>query len=139
MKINILGWMLYGNFLLTTLMYLYLFQYRKLIGFQLGMNISIIVGGITALSTGVVLIYQYPFHFVLITILSTLTGVTIGSLFGGLFDYQTLLTGYGNGMMLGLMSPMIGSAANNNFPFLIFIEMLLMVSYLLLFLSVRRS
>ena len=89
--------------------YVYLRRIKKLIGFQLGMNISIVMGGMIALLSGVLLILQFPFHFTLITIISTLAGLVVGALFGLLFDYQTFVTGLTNGMVIGLMSPMIGT------------------------------
>ena len=89
--------------------YLYLRRIKKRIGFQLGMNISIVMGGMIALLSGVLLILQFPFHFTLITIISTLAGLVAGALFGLLFDYQTFVTGLTNGIVIGLMSPMIGT------------------------------
>ena len=62
--------------------YAYLVGIKKRIGFQLGMNISMVMGGMIALLTGVLLITQYPFHFTLITIISTLVGLGVGALFG---------------------------------------------------------
>ena len=53
----------------------YLRRIKKRIGFQLGMNISIVMGGMIALLSGVLLILQFPFHFTLITIISTLVGL----------------------------------------------------------------
>ncbi|PUB10016.1 hypothetical protein [Paenisporosarcina sp. OV554] len=89
--------------------YMYLRKIKKLIDFQLGMNISVVMGGMTALLSGVLLILQYPFHFTWITVISTLVGLTAGALFGLLFDYQTFVTGLTNGVVIGLMSPMIGT------------------------------
>ncbi|TKD71112.1 hypothetical protein FBF83_10650 [Pseudalkalibacillus hwajinpoensis] len=139
MLINTLGWILYGNFLMTILGYYYVFKHRKLIGFQLGMNISTIVGGMGAITSGILLIYQYPFQFIWITIISALIGIILGTVFGGMFDYQTLLTGYGNGMMMGLMAPMIGASANNSLLFIGLIEVIFGISFILLVLAVRNS
>lgn len=118
---------------------MYLFRIRKLIGFQLGMNISNMAGGFTAIVTGVILIYQFPLKFVVVTVITTLVGMAVGGLFGSLFDYQTLLTGYGNGLMMGIMAPMIGAAAKNSPIFLTFLEGIFMVSLFLLVLSARRT
>ncbi|MBO1914888.1 hypothetical protein J4G37_59940, partial [Microvirga sp. 3-52] len=62
--------------------YAYLRGIKKRIGFQLGMNISIVMGGMIAMLAGVLLITQYPFHFTFITIISTLVGLGVGALFG---------------------------------------------------------
>ena len=95
---------------------------RNVIGFQLGMNISIVMGGMIALLSGVLLILQFPFHFTLITIISTLAGLVAGALFGLLFDYQTFVTGLTNGIVIGLMSPMIGTVIEMPSVFVWFIH-----------------
>lgn len=136
---GVLGLLLYGNILVLTLIYMYLFRIRKLIGFQLGMNISNMVGGFLAIVTGVILIYQFPLKFVLVTVITTLIGMIVGGLFGGLFDYQTLLTGYSNGLMMGIMSPMIGAAAQGNLIFLTFLEAIFLASILLFILSAKHT
>ncbi|MFD2630075.1 hypothetical protein [Oceanobacillus kapialis] len=134
-----LGVLLYGNLVLIGLFYLYIYKNRKIIGFQLGMNISMLVGGFGAISTGVFLIYQFPLKFVLITLMTAVIGMLIGAIFGALFDYQTLLTGYINGLMMGIMAPMVGAAANNSIVFLLFIEVVFLVSLLLVFLSAKNT
>jgi hypothetical protein len=134
-----LGYLLYGNLLVLVLTFMYLFRIRKLIGFQLGMNISTMAGGFTAMITGVILIYQFPLKFVIVTVVTTLIGMIAGALFGSLFDYQTLLTGYGNGLMMGIMAPMVGAAAKNSSIFLIFLEGIFIVSLFLLVLSAKRT
>ncbi len=134
MLVKYLGFLLYANIILLAGVYVYLFNRRTRIGFQLGMNVATMAGGFVAVVTGVILIYQFPFHYVVITIVSTIVGMFVGALFGALFDYQTLLTGYANGLMMGIMSPMIGAAAKNSVPFLIFIEVLFIFS-LFLFIS----
>ena len=136
---GLLGYLLYGNVLLLAITYMYLFHIRKLIGFQLGMNISNMAGGFLALITGVILIYQFPLKFVIVTVITTLLGMIVGGLFGSLFDYQTMLTGYGNGLMMGIMSPMIGAAAKNSYLFLTFLEGIFIVSLFLLVLSAKRT
>lgn len=134
-----LGYLLYGNLLILALTFMYLFHIRKLIGFQLGMNISNMAGGFTAMVTGVILIYQFPLKFVIITVITTLIGMIVGGLFGSLFDYQTMLTGYGNGLMMGIMAPMIGAAAKTSYIFLSFMEGVFIFSLFLLVLSAKRT
>ncbi|WP_246880012.1 hypothetical protein [Bacillus suaedae] len=103
------------------------------------MNIAIVAGGMMALISGVLLIFQYPFHFTVITIISTLIGIVIGGLFGALFDYQTFLTGFSNGLMLGLMSPMIGSILTDQFLFIVALEGLIGAAISLIIVSIIRS
>ncbi|WP_080848272.1 hypothetical protein [Cytobacillus gottheilii] len=134
-----LGFLLYGNLVLILFLYLYLYKIRKLIGFQLGMNISMLAGGFCAIATGVILIYQFPLKFVVITMITAVIGMLIGGFFGALFDYQTLLTGYINGLMMGIMAPMVGAAANTSILFIIFIEAVFLLSLLLVFLSAKNT
>lgn len=125
------GLLLYINFFILLGSYVYFFKRRKLIGFHLGMNIAMVAGGSASIGTGVILINQFPFHFLEVTVITTITGIFAGSVFGGLFDYQTLLTGYINGLMMGIMSPMIGAAASGSM-FVIFIEACMAGSFVLL-------
>nr|MBA5586556.1 hypothetical protein [Anaerobacillus isosaccharinicus]QOY38710.1 hypothetical protein AWH56_021285 [Anaerobacillus isosaccharinicus] len=134
-----LGFLLYGNMVVIVLLYVYLYKIRKLIGFQLGMNISMLIGGFGAIVTGVILIYQFPLKFVTITVITTLVGMVIGALFGGLFDYQTLLTGYINGLLMGIMAPMIGATARNSLLFLTFLESVFVMSLILVVLSAKHT
>jgi hypothetical protein len=131
--------LLYLNLTANILLYRELYKARKLIGFQLGMNISILMGGVSALCTGVLLISQFPFSFTMVTIISTVAGMAAGGAYGALFDYQTLLTGYANGLMIGLMAPMIGSIIGNDWLFICFMELLLAVSSIFVISASRRA
>lgn len=131
--------LLYVDVVLTICFYLYLLRIKKRIGFQLGMNISMVMGGMTALLSGVLLILQFPFHFTLITIISTLVGLTAGALFGLLFDYQTFVTGLTNGLIIGLMSPMIGTVIELPNMFVWYIHGFFVFSFLTIFSSIKGS
>jgi uncharacterized membrane protein YgaE (UPF0421/DUF939 family) len=119
--------------------YVYLLRIKKRIGFQLGMNISMVMGGMTAMLAGVLLISQEPFHFIIITVISTFIGLGIGALFGLLFDYQTLVTGLTNGMIIGLMAPMIGTVIEMPTLFILFIHGLFALCLLTISISIRRA
>lgn len=119
--------------------YAYLSRIKKRVGFQLGMNISVVMGGMIALLSGVLLITQNPFHFTLITIISTVVGMIAGGLFGLLFDYQTFVTGLTNGLVIGLMSPMIGTVIEMQSMFIIFIHGLFVLSLLTISISIKRA
>ncbi|WP_409305806.1 hypothetical protein [Peribacillus sp. SCS-155] len=127
------------NVIGIVIVYSHLFQRRKLIGFQLGMTISMVSGGFFALVAGVILIYVFPFYFVYVTIGAAFVGMITGSLFGGLFDYQTLLSGYTNGLMVGIMSPMIGAIAKNSGLFLLLVEALFLATLMLVLSSAKRT
>lgn len=139
MLIDKLGLLLFANIMLISFVYVYLIKVRKLIGFHLGTNLATMLGGSLAIVTGVILIYQFPLQFVFVTMVTTLLGMSVGALIGALFDYQALLTGYANGLMMGIMSPMVGAAAKNSYLFLAFIEMVFIFSLFLFILSVRQS
>ncbi|MHA6250876.1 hypothetical protein [Oceanobacillus sp. CAU 1775] len=129
----------YGNFLVIAVLYFYLYRIRKLIGFQLGMNIAMLMGGMVALASGVILSLQYPFHFTEITIISAVIGMIVGGAFGAMFDYQTFVTGFTNGLLIGIMAPMIGAVMDNSRIFLVFVEILLGVSIALVVISRKSS
>lgn len=136
---NTIFLLMYVDVVLVICFYLHLFRIKKRIGFQLGMNISIVMGGMTALLSGVLLILQFPFHFTLITITSTLVGLTAGALYGLLFDYQTFVTGLTNGLIIGLMSPMIGTVIEMPTMFVWYIHGFFAFSLLTIFSSIKRS
>jgi len=129
----------YGNFFVVAFLYYYLYRIRKLIGFQLGMNIAMVIGGMIAIASGILLISQYPFHYTEITIVSALIGMIVGGAFGAMFDYQTFLTGFTNGLMIGIMAPMIGAVIDNSSKFIFFIEFIFGASVLLVIISRNSS
>lgn len=131
--------LMYVDVWIVLCFYGYLLKIKKRIGFQLGMNISIVMGGMAALLSGVLLIIQFPFHFTFITMISTVAGLTVGALFGLLFDYQTFVTGLTNGIIIGLMSPMIGTVIEMPTMFIIFLHGFFVFSLLTIFHSIKRS
>jgi hypothetical protein len=133
------GTLLYANFIVAFISYIYLYKRRKLIGFHLGMNIAMVTGGGLALLTGVILINQFPLHYMEITIAGTFTGMLAGSLFGGLFDFQTLLTGFINGLLMGIMAPMVGAASSDSIIFILFLEIFIIGAFIMLLVSSKFS
>lgn len=129
----------YVNMLVFIMLYVFMSRYRKVVGFHLGMNIAMVTGGMLSLSVGVLLMVQYPFHFIAITFLSTILGMVAGGIFGALFDYQTMLTGLSNGLMVGIMAPMLGAILINPFLFIVMMEGLICFMIVLLVISLRRS
>jgi hypothetical protein len=127
------------QFLIAVVTYSYLYRGRKLIGFHLGMNIAMVAGGGLALGTGVLLIYEFPVYYMEVTVIAALTGMVAGSLYGGMFDNQTLLTGYISGLMTGMMAPMIGAAASYSIPFAVMVEFFVLCSFLMLFKAAKSS
>ncbi|BAQ08848.1 hypothetical protein OXB_0376 [Bacillus sp. OxB-1] len=119
--------------------YLYVRKIKKRIGFQLGMNISMAMGGMMAMLSGVLFILQFPFHFTYITMLSALVGMGTGAVFGHLFDYQTFVTGLTNGAVVGLMSPMIGTVVEMPVLFVWSLHILFVISLMVILSSIQRS
>ena len=91
--------------------------------------------GIMGIAVGTILVYGFPGHYTLNTIVSTIVAIFIGVVFGALVDYQTLLSGISSGIMSGLMGPMIGMAAD--LPLVAFCTVLVYASFALLCFSVR--
>lgn len=85
-----------------------------------------------ALGSGIIFINLYPLYFLEATLFAVIIGSLTGIFFGSLFDYQTLLTGYINGLMMGIMAPMVGSAASEGVYFLLFIELFILSSFVLI-------
>jgi hypothetical protein len=132
-------WLLPLQFLAALGCFFFIYPKRKLIGFHLGMNISMVAGGGMALGVGIVLISLYPLHYKEVTIIAIIVGIVSGILFGALFDYQTLLSGFINGLMMGVMAPMVGTAAAEGPLFILFIQIFLLCSFILLIISVNSS
>ncbi|WP_252502089.1 hypothetical protein [Sporosarcina sp. Marseille-Q4943] len=130
---------IYVDSCLFLIFYLYVRRIKKRIGFQLGMNVSIVMGGMAAMLSGVLFILQFPFHFTYITMLSALIGMGTGALFGKLFDYQTFVTGLTNGAVVGLMAPMIGTVVEMPRLFVLGLHILFAISMIVILSSIKRS
>lgn len=127
------------NFFSSYILYIYIYNRRKQIGFHLGMNIAMVAAGGMALGTGIIFINLYPLYFLEATLFAVVIGSITGILFGNLFDYQTLLTGYINGLMMGIMAPMVGAAASEGILFLIMIEVFIISCFFILAASAYKS
>ncbi|MCM3682052.1 hypothetical protein [Mesobacillus subterraneus] len=127
------------NFFSAYILYIYIYNRRKQIGFHLGMNIAMVAAGGMALGTGIISINLYPLYFLETTLFAVVIGSITGILFGNLFDYQTLLTGYINGLMMGIMAPMVGAAASEGILFLIMIEVFIISCFFILASSAYKS
>lgn len=127
------------NFFSAYILYIYIYNRRKQIGFHLGMNIAMVAAGGMALGTGIIFINLYPLYFLEASLFAVVIGSITGILFGNLFDYQTLLTGYINGLMMGIMAPMVGAAASEGILFLIMIEVFIISCFCILAASAFKS
>ena len=82
---------LLSYFLVCAVSYLFLRKIRYQISYHLGMNVAMTSSGIMGIAVGTLLVYGFPGHYALITIISTIVAILIGVIFGALVDYQTLL------------------------------------------------
>ncbi|MCM3172333.1 hypothetical protein [Paenibacillus sp. MER 99-2] len=117
--------------------YMYLRRLKNLIGYHLGMNISMTVSTVSALSIGGLWGYQFPYYSTWVTIIATVIAMLIGMIFGALVDYQTIVTGVSGGIMAGLMSPMVVMHSHHPVPILIFCIFLFFFAILMLCTSVK--
>ncbi|MCM3782135.1 hypothetical protein M3231_04065 [Neobacillus mesonae] len=117
--------------------FIYLKKLKNLIGYHLGMNISMTISTVSALSFGALWGFQYPQHAGWVTIFATIAAMVIGLIFGTLVDYQTIVTGVTSGMMAGLMGPMIVMHSPDPVPLLLFCLFLFFFSIIMLCSSVK--
>ncbi|WP_233549429.1 hypothetical protein [Lysinibacillus yapensis] len=122
-------------FLVCVVSYLFLRKMRYLISYHLGMNLAMTASGIMGIAVGTLLGYAFPAHYTVITIFATILAMGIGALFGALVDYQTLLSGVSNGLMAGIMGPMIGVVAD--LMLVTFCSLLVYIMFGLLCFSIR--
>ncbi|MFC4354226.1 hypothetical protein ACFO0S_03955 [Chryseomicrobium palamuruense] len=115
------------------------FTMRDQTGFHLGMNIAMLTGGFFGLMTGIVFIDYFPFHFVLLTMVAAVAGAFTGAVTGLFYDIQTALSGVSNGFMMGLMGPMIGSAAGGFLMLPVMLEIVYLFLTVLALTSVAKS
>lgn len=112
--------------------YVYLNKKRAQISHHLGMNISMTISMVCALSFGALWGLQYPQYSSWVTIAATMLSMLAGFIFGRLIDMQTIITGITSGMMTGLMGPMIVMHTNRPALLLIFIMFLFFFTMILL-------
>lgn len=86
--------------------YYYLYRRKKSMGLSLGMNTAMAMTLFFSLFLSYLLMEKFPFHYVQIICVTTLSTMLVGGVFGGLKDEQTIITGLANGVMMGLMAPM---------------------------------
>lgn len=131
--------LMYVDLLLVLFFYLYLRKRKERISYTLGMTSSMAVGGLIALLTGILLILQFPFHFTYITMFSAFSGGIVGAFYGRLVDEGLFVLGLTNGIMIGLMAPMIGTVIEMPVPFLVVLQAFLIGCVLIIFLSLKRA
>ncbi|WP_035101353.1 hypothetical protein [Aneurinibacillus terranovensis] len=136
-----MAWVVWCILLINLLMgiscYKFLKRYRRVIDCHTGMNVAMTASGTLGLVTGMILMYQFPVHYSMITIFTTLIAIVIGILFGALGDLQSIIAGASGGIMVGIMSPMIEAMADQPFILIIFITVLSLISFGFLCFSIK--
>ncbi|RFU61438.1 hypothetical protein [Peribacillus glennii] len=129
-------WVIFiSYFVMAAVSYFYLRKSRNLISYHFGMNIAMTSSGVMGISCGIILGNQFPLFFSEVTFLTLLIAISAGAIFGSLVDYQTLVTGVSNGIMAGIMGPMLGLAAE--LPLLVIATFLVFLGFGLLCFSLR--
>lgn len=105
----------------------------------LGSNVAMFTGGGFSLGLGVILIHSFPVHYLEVTACTALFGMLIGSVFGAMFGNHTMLTGYCSGLLMGLLSPIIGIASLYSFQFILLIELFIFCSFIVLIIITNTS
>lgn len=104
-----------------------------------GSNVAMFTGGGFTLGFGVILIHSFPVNYLEVTACTALFGMLIGSIFGGMFGNHTMLTGYCSGLLLGLLSPIIGIASLYSFSFILIIELFIFCSFIILIITTNTN
>ncbi|MCG7337246.1 hypothetical protein MHZ95_18475 [Sporosarcina sp. ACRSM] len=136
---GVISILIYIDLLLVSFFYLYLRKRKEQISYTLGMTSSMAVGGLTALLTGILLIMQFPFHFTYITMFSALIGGFVGAFYGRLVDRGLFVLGLTNGIMIGLMAPMIGTVIEMPVPFIGVLHVFFIGCILTIFWTLKRT
>ncbi|TFE00144.1 hypothetical protein [Jeotgalibacillus sp. R-1-5s-1] len=125
--------------LLTLVIMHHCLVYRDRTGYHLAMNVAMLTGASTGIIMGIGLMALFPFHFVLVTILSACLGACAGLINGWFYDQQTGFSGLSSGFMAGLMGPMLGASTGYDILFVWGIEMLYLMLLVVAILMIPRS
>ncbi len=125
-------WFLFGgNILLIISLYMYLAERKeKWRPSSFIMNAIMTPVTLFALCTGFLFTYMHPGFLIETSIAAGVLGLSCGLLFGSLFNFDSAMTGACNGLMAGIMTPMLGEMAGRSPLFLVFTQLLF---YLLLY------
>jgi hypothetical protein len=131
-------WLLLGVTLIAgAYSYFFLARFREMIGCHIGMNITMTVSGLLGIASGIVLAYQFPSIYTVVTIINTLIAAIIGVLFGALGDFQTVISGGISGVMAGIMGPMLGVMIDKPLLLLTFITIFSLFSFTVVCFSMK--
>ncbi|WP_301108069.1 hypothetical protein [Sporosarcina sp.] len=127
------------HFLLIIALYRIMKKRKKRMPSYFGSHVAMFTGGGFSLGLGVILIHSFPVHYLEVTACTALSGMLIGSIFGAMFGNHTMLTGYGTGLLLGLLSPLLGITSLYSFSFILIIELFIFCSFIVLVIITNTS
>lgn len=78
---------------------------------RFGFIVALTGSGISGLVTALNLFLIFPDHFGVMSVLNMLIGISIGVAFGAILNTQSLIAGFFNGGVGGMMGTMIGAVA----------------------------
>jgi hypothetical protein len=99
------------NSLIGFLGYRFLNKSRLLFSDRFGFIVALTGSGIVGLVTALNLFLLFPSNFTVMSVLNLFIGIAIGIAFGAMLNTQSLIAGFFNGGVGGMMGTMIGAVA----------------------------
>lgn len=99
--------------LVGRVLYLLMYKKRKLFTDRYGMIMAMCSSGIVSMNLAMLLQFLFPANPAHLAILSTSLGGAIGIVFGSLVKFQSLLAGFSQGALSGMMGSMLGAVVKN--------------------------
>ncbi|WP_077214717.1 hypothetical protein [Bacillus dakarensis] len=96
------------NSFIGFMIYKIFYKKRKLYDDRFGMIMAMSCSGILSLNLSMIVQFLFPENFSIVMIISVIVCGLIGVLFGSLVKFQSLLAGFFNGIVGGLMGNMLG-------------------------------
>lgn len=97
------------NSLIGLSIYLVMYKKRKVFSDHYGMIMAMCSSGILSLTIAMVTFFLFQATLSIVALLTTVIGGSIGILFGSLVKYQSLLAGFSQGVIGGIMGTVLGA------------------------------
>ncbi|SDH72274.1 hypothetical protein SAMN05192534_11028 [Alteribacillus persepolensis] len=128
-------WFLFGgNILLIVALYMYLHERKDKRHHSSSFIMNAVMTPVTVFSlcSGFLFTYIHPGYVIETSIAAGVLGIGCGLLYGSLFSFDSAMVGACNGLMAGIMAPMLGEMAGRS-PFLLLFTQLLFFTLLFYF------
>jgi hypothetical protein len=93
--------------------YIIMYKKRKVLSDHFGMIMATCSSGILSFNIAMLIYFLFPLHLSYISFVTTMIGGLIGILFGSLVKFQSLLSGFFQGVVGGMMGTMLSAAIQN--------------------------